>query len=97
MGSRAKRTRAGRVSSQAHGAPVFCRASHQQRMTTKAKPIRARIPIMITCFGARCMTRRRAAWVEWPGMPVCSRRRTMSASMRRPCLIGLRTARASFR
>ena len=37
---------------------------------------------------ARCRTRRRAAWVEWPGTPVCSRPRAMSAPMRRPCLIG---------
>lgn len=41
--------------------------------------------------------RRRVAWVESPAMPVCSRRRTMSASMHRPCLIDLPTARASFR
>jgi CubicO group peptidase (beta-lactamase class C family) len=54
-------------------------------------------PDIVTCFGARCMTRRRGAWVEWPGMPVCSRQHTMSASMRRRCLTGLRAGRASFR
>jgi CubicO group peptidase (beta-lactamase class C family) len=63
----------------------------------EAEPTRARIPTLITCFGAACMTRRRAAWVEWPGMPVCSRRRTMSASTRRLSLIGSRAGRASFR
>jgi CubicO group peptidase (beta-lactamase class C family) len=57
---------------QVHGAPVFCFASHQQHMTTKAKPIRAKIPILIICFGALCMTRRRGAWVEWPGTGVFS-------------------------
>ena len=46
------------------GAPVCCRASHQRHSTRKAKPIRARIPITATCFGAPCMTRRRAAWGE---------------------------------
>ena len=79
------------------GARVCCRASHRRHMTTKARTIRARIPILVPCFGALCLTRRRAAWGEWPGMPVCSRRRTTSASMRRPCLIGSRAARASFR
>ena len=79
------------------GAPVFCRASHRQHMTTRAEPIRARIRILITCFGALCMTRRRGAWVEWPGMPACFRRHTMSAFLRRACLIGGRAVRASFR
>ena len=64
---------------QVPGAPVCCRASHQRQLTRKAEPIRVRIPITATCFGAPCMTRRRAAWGEWPGMPVCSRRRTMSS------------------
>ena len=82
---------------QAHGAPICCRASHRQHMTTRAEPIRAGIPISITCCGALCMTRRRGAWVEWPGMPACSRLRTMSASMRRPCLTGLQAVRAVFR
>ncbi len=70
----------------AHGAPVFCRASHQRPLTTKATPTRARIPISVTCFAAPCMTRRRAAWEEWRDMPVCSRRRTMSASMQQALL-----------
>ena len=60
---------------QVHGEPVSCPASHQRHGTRRAEAIRARIPILIICFGARCRTRRRAAWVEWPGMPVCSRRR----------------------
>ena len=81
----------------AHGAPVCCRASRQRPLTTKATPTRARIPTLVTCFAAPCMTRRRAAWEAWPDMPVCSRRRTMSAFMRRRCLIGLRAAPASFR
>ena len=54
---------------QARGAPVWCRASHRQHGTKRAEPIRARTPILITCCGARCTTRRRGAWVEWPGMP----------------------------
>ena len=79
------------------GAPVCCRASHRQHMTTRAEPIRARILILITCFGALCTTRRRGAWVESPGMPACFRRHTMSAFLRRACLIGGRAVRASFR
>ena len=82
---------------QVRGAPIFCRASHRQHVTKRAEPIRAGIRTLITCFGALCMTRRRGAWVEWPGMPACSRRHTMSAFMRRPCLTGWRAARASFR
>ena len=54
-------------------------------------------PDLITCFGAQCTTRRRGAWVEWPGTPACSRRPTMSASLRRPCLTGSRAVRAHFR
>jgi len=82
---------------QVRGAPISYRASHRQHATRRAGPIRAGIPILITCCGARCTTRRRGAWGEWPGMPACSRRHMMSASMRRPCLIGLRAGRASFR
>ena len=97
LGSRAKRRRAGRLSPRVRGAPVSCRASHRQRVTKRAEPIRARIPILITCFGAQCRTRRRGAWVEWLGTQACSRRRTMSASLRRPCLTGSRAVRARFR
>ena len=79
---------------QIRGAPVCCRASHRQHVTTKTGTMRARIQTLITCYGARCMTRRRGAWGEWPGMPACSRRHTMSASMRKPCLIGLQAVRA---
>jgi len=67
------------------GAPVLSRVA-PTHVTTRAGPIRARIRYD-TCFRALCMTRRRGVWVEWPGMPACSRRRTMSASKRRPCLI----------
>ena len=88
LGSRADRPACRTLALRVLGAPVCCRASHRQHVTKRAEPIRARIPILITCFGAPCRTRRRGAWVEWPGMPACSRRRTMSASLRRPCLTG---------
>ena len=58
-----------------HRSVVADRADRTRRR--EAEAIRARTPTSITCCGARCRTRRRGAWVAWPGMRVSSRRQTM--------------------